>query len=106
MRARRRAARVERATMARASVRGPIARGGPPMTVAGARSVGMGATPDGEKTAFRVWAPHARRVAVIGTFNDWDGGRDPMEPEGDGCWYAEVAGARPGQEYRYLLEAP
>jgi 1,4-alpha-glucan branching enzyme len=60
--------------------------------------------PDGERTAFRVWAPHARKVAVIGTFNGWDGGRDPMEPEGDGCWYAEVAGARPGHEYRYLLE--
>ena len=28
------------------------------MTVPGARTVGMGAMPDGEKTAFRVWAPH------------------------------------------------
>jgi 1,4-alpha-glucan branching enzyme len=62
--------------------------------------------PVGEKTAFRVWAPHARRVAVVGSFNEWDGGRDPMEPEGDGCWYAEVAGARPGHEYRYLLDTP
>jgi 1,4-alpha-glucan branching enzyme len=66
----------------------------------------MGAMPDAEKTAFRVWAPHAHRVAVVGSFNGWDGGRDPMEPEGDGCWYAEVAGARPGHEYRYLLETP
>ena len=74
------------------------------MAVSGSKSVGMGATPIGEKTAFRVWAPHARQVAVIGTFNGWDGGKDPMEPEGDGCWYAEVAGARPGHEYRYLLE--
>ena len=76
------------------------------MTVAGARSVGMGAMPDGEKTAFRVWAPHAQGVAVVGTFNGWDGGRDPMEPEEDGCWYAEVPGARPGHEYRYLLATP
>ena len=29
-----------------------------------------------------------------------------MEPEGDGCWYAEVPGARPGHEYRYLLATP
>ena len=60
--------------------------------------------PIGEKTAFRVWAPHAHRVAVVGSFNGWDGGRDPMEPEGDGCWYAEVAGPTPAHEYRYLLE--
>jgi 1,4-alpha-glucan branching enzyme len=66
----------------------------------------MGAMPVGEKTAFRVWAPHADRVAVVGGFNGWDGGRDPMEPEGDGWWYAEVAGARPGHEYRYLLDTP
>ena len=68
------------------------------------KQVGMGAMPNGEKTAFRVWAPHARKAAVIGSFNGWDGGRGPMEREGDGCWYAEVAGARPGHEYRYLLE--
>lgn len=74
------------------------------MTDSATRSAGMGAVPVGEKTAFRVWAPHARRVAVVGTFNGWDGGRDPMEPDGDGSWYAEVAGARPGHEYRYLLE--
>ena len=71
-----------------------------------ARSVGMGAMPGRGGTAFRVWAPHARRVAVIGTFNDWDGGADPMESEGDGRWYADVDGARPGHEYRYLLETP
>jgi 1,4-alpha-glucan branching enzyme len=76
------------------------------VTAPGERPVGMGAMPVGEKTAFRVWAPHARRVAVVGSFNEWDGGRDPMEPEGDGCWYAEVAGARPGDEYRYLLDTP
>jgi 1,4-alpha-glucan branching enzyme len=74
------------------------------MADAASRTVGMGAMPDGERTAFRVWAPHARKVAVIGSFNGWDGGRNPMEPERDGCWYAEIAGARPGHEYRYLLE--
>jgi len=74
------------------------------MTVPVSKPVGMGAMPKGEKTAFRVWAPHARKVAVIGSFNGWDGRRSPMEPEGDDCWYAEIAGARPGHEYRYLLE--
>jgi 1,4-alpha-glucan branching enzyme len=67
------------------------------------KTSGMGAMPIGEKTAFRVWAPHARKVAVVGTFNEWDGGRNPMEPDGPGYWYAEVPGARPGHEYRYLV---
>jgi 1,4-alpha-glucan branching enzyme len=66
----------------------------------------MGARPDGEKTAFRIWAPRPRRGAIIGSFNGRDGGRGPMDPEGDGCWYAEVAEARLGHEYRYLLGTP
>jgi 1,4-alpha-glucan branching enzyme len=53
--------------------------------------------PDGEKTAFQVWAPHAWRAAVIGRFNGWDGGRNPMDPEGDGCWHAEVRRRFPGR---------
>src|SRR5919106_1139556 len=28
--------------------------------------------------AFAVWAPSARRVAVVGDFNDWDGRRHAM----------------------------
>ena len=32
-------------------------------------------TPAG--TTFRVWAPHAEAVAVIGTFNDWEGDTTP-----------------------------
>lgn len=55
-------------------------------------------------TMFRVWAPHAESVSVIGPFNDWDGSRDPLEKEGQsGVWAAEVRGAKPGEEYMFLI---
>jgi 1,4-alpha-glucan branching enzyme len=51
--------------------------------------------------SFRVWAPFAATVAVTGPFNDW--AESPLESEGDGYWYAFVTGARPGQEYKYVI---
>ena len=36
---------------------------------------------------FAVWAPNARRVSVVGDFNDWDGRRAPMRKRIDsGLW--------------------
>ena len=34
-------------------------------------------------THFAVWAPNARRVSVVGDFNDWDGRRDVMRHRRD-----------------------
>ena len=65
----------------------------------------LGAIPqaEGEGTAFRVWAPHAEKVAVIGTFNNWSLEANPLEPEGDGYWFAQVSSAQPGDEYKYAI---
>ena len=65
---------------------------------------GMGAIPFDGGVAFRVWAPNAEQVCVIGDFNDWDGGATVMESEGNGYWYAETS-AQVGQEYKYQLTA-
>ena len=65
---------------------------------------GMGALPTPDGTGFRVWAPHASGVAVVGDFNDWRPDADPLELEADGYWYGFVTGARAGQEYRFELE--
>jgi 1,4-alpha-glucan branching enzyme len=45
---------------------------------------GRGAIPHAGGVAFRVWAPHAQRVSVIGSFNDWDGDKHPMQAEENG----------------------
>ena len=66
---------------------------------------GMGAFPTDGGFAFRVWAPNADAVSVVGDFNDWDAEADPLEHEGDGHWYAEVPGAEHGHEYKLLLTA-
>lgn len=63
----------------------------------------MGAIPHLAGTIFRVWAPHAEEVNVIGTFNDWAGKSNPLQPEADGYWAADIAGAKPGDEYRFLI---
>ncbi len=67
---------------------------------------GMGPIPRPGGVAFRVWAPNARQVALVGTFNAWDSSRHVMRREGNGYWYAEVPEATVGHEYRYLLSTP
>jgi 1,4-alpha-glucan branching enzyme len=54
---------------------------------------------------FRVWAPHAERVSVTGTFYDWDAGAYPLAPEAGGTWSTDVKDARTGDEYRFLIRA-
>jgi 1,4-alpha-glucan branching enzyme len=34
---------------------------------------GMGSILHPQGVAFRVWAPNAQKVSVIGSFNHWDG---------------------------------
>src|SRR3989442_9670805 len=54
---------------------------------------------------FVVWAPHARRISVVGDFNGWDATSHPMQPVGGfGLWGAEVPQATAGQRYKYRLE--
>ena len=66
--------------------------------------VGMGAIPQKKGVAFRVWAPNAKSVSVIGDFNDWKPKKSPLESECGGYWYADVPEAKIGDEYRYHLD--
>jgi 1,4-alpha-glucan branching enzyme len=65
--------------------------------------LGSTVLPENQGVAFRVWAPNADAVAVIGEFNDWDEDAAPMKRDDQGCWILIVASAREGHEYRYAL---
>ncbi len=67
---------------------------------------GMGAVCHAEGVFFRVWAPHADSVAVVGTFNDWDEKAHLMQEEGNGYWGVNVEKAKKGDEYKFLLHTP
>ncbi len=64
---------------------------------------GMGALPYEGGVTFRVWAPFAQSVAVVGDFNDWSPDAHQLAPDGDGYWSVDVAGAKPGHEYQFAL---
>jgi 1,4-alpha-glucan branching enzyme len=56
---------------------------------------------------FAVWAPNARRVSVVGSFNDWDGRRHPMRMRhGPGVWELFIPGVAPGAVYKYEIVSP
>ena len=56
---------------------------------------------------FAVWAPNARRVAVVGDFNDWDGRRHVMRARHDtGVWEIFVPHIGPGRPYKYEITGP
>ncbi len=56
--------------------------------------------------AFAVWAPNAKRVSVVGPFNDWDGRRHLMRLRHDcGVWELFIPGIGPEMLYKYEIKA-
>lgn len=67
----------------------------------GARSISQGNT---QGVAFAVWAPHAQRVSVVGTFNRWDGRCHPMRRlTASGVWDLFVPEVRAGDLYKFEI---
>ncbi|MET7028983.1 alpha-amylase family glycosyl hydrolase [Sediminicola luteus] len=67
------------------------------------KSQGMGAILEDGLTTFRVWAPNADKVFVIGDFNEWEKQDLEMELEGNGYWSATTDKAKKGDEYKFLI---
>ncbi|HYC04539.1 MAG TPA: 1,4-alpha-glucan branching protein GlgB, partial [Azospirillaceae bacterium] len=56
---------------------------------------------------FAVWAPNARRVSVVGDFNNWDGRIHVMRLRlGAGIWELFVPGIGEGAHYKYEIVGP
>lgn len=54
---------------------------------------------------FRVWAPHAKQVWVVGDFNDWQK-THPMVMDDYGIWSITINRAKTGQLYKFLVQEP
>lgn len=58
-----------------------------------------------EEVIFRVWAPEALSVSVVGDFNGWNREKNPMEritPEG--IWEGMIPGIKQFDLYKYSIE--
>ena len=64
-------------------------------------------TADGKSgVVFRVWAPHARTVSVVGDFNHWDRTKGYMNKISDGgIWELFVEGIKQYDNYKYSVES-
>jgi 1,4-alpha-glucan branching enzyme len=57
-------------------------------------------------TAFSVWAPNAKRVSLVGDFNQWDGRLLPMRSLGaSGVWELFVPGLGEGTLYKFEIKS-
>ena len=68
----------------------------------------LGAHPYKDKTEegyiFRVWAPNALSVSVIGDFNEWDALANQMfKLGGTGIWEAKIPGVHQWARYKYRV---
>jgi 1,4-alpha-glucan branching enzyme len=55
-------------------------------------------------TCFGVWAPNAKEVSMVGSFNNWDNHAHPLYPRGgSGIWEAFVPGVNKGALYKFHI---
>ena len=59
-----------------------------------------------DKFAFRVWAPNATAVSVVGDFNSWDKDANKCKLVAPGIWEAIVKGVNIYDCYKYAVTSP
>ena len=64
----------------------------------------MGAHTYGNETVFRVWAPNAQDVSVVGDFNGWDDNAHNMvKISNDGIYECTISGLKCFDNYKYSI---
>ena len=66
----------------------------------------LGSFLTGDRATFRVWAPAATAVSVVGNFNDWNTGANPMMRIADGVWETQIDGIKNFETYKYAITSP
>ena len=66
----------------------------------------FGAHPTRNSTIFRIWAPSAKSVAVVGDFNDWIAREEDYchKITNEGIWEVEIKKIKKGNLYKYQIE--
>ncbi|MGN0451491.1 MAG: 1,4-alpha-glucan branching protein GlgB [Acutalibacteraceae bacterium] len=57
----------------------------------------------GDVAIFRVWAPNAASVSVVGDFNNWEKDVNPMKRTDGGIWETEIKGLKRYDTYKYAV---
>ena len=63
----------------------------------------LGAQPGDDGCRFAVWAPAAKSVHVVGSWNDWSGEVEMHSQGGSGVWSTWVDGVVTGATYHYRI---
>ena len=63
----------------------------------------LGSFLNGDAAVFRVWAPNAANVSVVGDFNNWDSKANPMKKTDGGIWQANIKGLKQYDNYKYAV---
>lgn len=63
---------------------------------------------DGEAGVyFAVWAPNAKTISVIGSFNNWEAWIHPMKQiNKSGLWERFIPGVKEGDQYKFEIKGP
>lgn len=89
----------------------PVSRSRPPIQQPNAhlmfqpgRTQSLGVELVNNQHRFRVWAPNASRVAVMGSFNGWRDNEHQLLRGDDDCWSVTLDGVHAGDEYLYVID--
>ena len=64
----------------------------------------LGSHIEEDGVVFRTWAPNAKKIAVVGSFNNWDRTKHLMHRISDnGLWEIKISGVKEFDSYKYAI---